>query len=81
MAGRIEESTRLNVAGLNTAHPMSDALAELAFSLAKSLDTGADAQLSRELRATLAELASIAPPDGDDFASDLSTPVRGDGEQ
>lgn len=75
MAGRIEESTRLNVAALSTAHPMSDALAELAFSLAASLDIASDAQISKELRATLAELASVTPPEDDDLATELSAPV------
>jgi len=78
MAGRIEENVRLNVAALSTAHPMSDALSELAYRLARTLDTGAgmlEAAVSKELRAVLADLASVPATDDDDLASELSAPV------
>lgn len=77
--GPIEESTRLNVAALPTTHVMSDALAEIAFTLAESLDKGAglaEAAVSRELRAVLAELASVTSEDDDNLTASLSAPVR-----
>jgi hypothetical protein len=77
--GPIEESTRLNVAALPTTHAMSDALAEIAFRLATSLDKGAglaEAAVSRELRAVLAELASVTSEDDDNLTASLSAPVR-----
>lgn len=78
MPGLIEENVRSNIAMLNTGHPMRDALAELAYRLARSLDVGAgmlEAATSKELRAVLAELASVPGHDEDDLAADLSSPV------
>ncbi|MGH3693247.1 MAG: hypothetical protein ACRDRX_04475 [Pseudonocardiaceae bacterium] len=77
--GLIEESVRLNISALDTAHPMSDALAETAYMLAAALDTGVCDSIpatSRELRATLAELASVTADDDDDLAASLSAPIR-----
>jgi hypothetical protein len=79
--GPIEESVRLNVSAIDTTHPMSDALAEMAFGLARSLDNGAglgESAVNRELRATLADLASMTAEDNDNLTATLSTPVRDD---
>lgn len=76
--GSIEESVRLNLAMLETSHPMSDALKDMALGLARSLDKGAglgEAAVNRELRATLAELTAMTEDD-DDLAASLSAPVR-----
>ena len=77
--GAIEESVRLNLAALTTTHPMSDALADLAIRLARSIDAGAgmaEAAVSRELRATLAELVSTTDDGDDNLSASLSSPVR-----
>jgi hypothetical protein len=80
VTGLIEENVRLNIATLATAHPMRDALAEVAYRLARSLDLGAgllEAATSKELRAVLADLASVpANDDDDDLSAHLSAPVR-----
>jgi hypothetical protein len=71
------------VAALVSVHPMGEALAEMAFTLARALDDGAGlatAAVNRELRANLMELSRLAVDDGDDLADELSTPVR-DGPQ
>jgi hypothetical protein len=76
--GPIEENVRLNISTLSTAHPMVDALAEVAYRLARSLDGGLaehEATLSKELRAVLADLASVPATDDDDLAAELSSPV------
>jgi hypothetical protein len=77
--GSIEENVRLNVAGLSTDHPFSDSLAEMAFSLARSLDKGcglAEASVNRELRATLEALIYSTQGEDDDLSVAMSTPVR-----
>ncbi|HEY5985589.1 MAG TPA: hypothetical protein VIV12_04285 [Streptosporangiaceae bacterium] len=73
----MERKVRADIAALMTAHPMGEALAELAYTLARSLDDGAGlaaAAVSRELRNNLTELARLAVDDGDDFADELSAP-------
>lgn len=72
--GPVEAQTRKDVAALTTAHPMGEALSAIAFRLAREIDYGnpfALAQLSKELRATLEELADYGDhsDDDDDLAS------------
>lgn len=77
--GPIEESTRLNVSALSTTHPMRDALSEVSYRLARTLDDGAklmEAAVSKELRAVLAELAGLVEEGEDDLAASMSTPVQ-----
>lgn len=78
--GPIEENVRLNVSVLPADHPMSDALAEMAYGLAKTLDEGAgliQASVNRELRAVLADLAStVDEGDDDDLSALLSATVE-----
>lgn len=60
---------------------MGEALAEMAITLARSLDEGAGlatAAVNRELRANLLELARMAVDDDDDLDAALSTPIRDD---
>lgn len=83
--GDVERQTRRDVEALVTAHPMGEALAALAFSLARSLDNGAGmatAAVSRELRATLIELAKHerGSVDDSDDGPDLSATALGDAE-
>jgi hypothetical protein len=66
-----------------TAHPMGESLASMAYSLARMLDEGAGlstAAVNRELRANLVELSRLAVESDDDFADELSTPVRDEEE-
>jgi hypothetical protein len=77
--GRVERKVRADVNALITAHPMGEALAEMAFKLAQTLDEGAGlatAAVNRELRANLVELARMGVSDDDDLEDRLSTPVR-----
>lgn len=78
--GAVEMKVRQDVGALMTEHPMGEALAEMAFTLARTLDEGAGlavAAVNRELRANLVELARLeVPSDDDDFGDALSTPVR-----
>jgi hypothetical protein len=72
---------RSDIAALVTLHPMGEALAEMAITLARSLDEGAGlatAAVNRELRANLLELARMAVDDDDDLDAALSTPIRDD---
>lgn len=58
---------------------MGEALAEMAFALARALDEGAGmatAAVNRELRNNLIELASQGVHDDDDLEADLSAPLR-----
>lgn len=77
--GPVERKVREDIAALVTAHPMGEALTEMSYNLARVLDQGAGlatAAVNRELRANLTELSRLAVDDGDDFADDLSAPVR-----
>lgn len=77
--GPVERKVRADVAALVTAHPAGEALAEVAFTLARALDEGAGlatAAVSRELRANLLELTRLAVDDGDDLGDELSAAVR-----
>lgn len=77
--GPVETKVRADVDALVSSHPMGEALAELAFTLARTLDQGAGmavAAVGRELRATLAELAGMGVSDDDDLEDRLSAPVR-----
>jgi hypothetical protein len=87
MRGQIEAMVRANISHLDTNHPMRDALAEMAYELARLLDivphpgivtdSRDHAALNRELRATLAELAgATSGEDDDDLSVSLSSPVR-----
>ena len=77
--GPVETKVRQDVEALVTVHPMGEALAEMAFTLARTLDQGAGlavAAVNRELRANLVELASMAEDDDDDLEDRLSAPLR-----
>lgn len=78
--GAIEMQARAEVEALTSSHPMKDTLAEMAFTLARTLDRGAGlavAAVNRELRANLVELARLAVTgDDEDLDSELSTPIR-----
>lgn len=77
--GPVETKVRQDVNALVSAHPMGEALAEMAFALARALDDGAGmatAAVNRELRANLIELARLAVDDDDDLEAQLSTPLR-----
>lgn len=81
--GPVETKVRADIAALISSHPMGEALAEMAFTLARSLDDGAGlaiAAVNRELRANLVELARLGVADDDDLDAALSTPVRDDPE-
>jgi hypothetical protein len=81
--GPVECQVRADIAALVTAHPMGEALAEMSFALARTLDAGAGlavAAVNRELRANLVELSRLAVDDADELADELSAPVR-DGAQ
>jgi hypothetical protein len=70
---------RADIEALVSAHPMGESLAEMSLNLARTLDAGAGlatAAVNRELRANLLELSRLAVDDADDFADDLSAPVR-----
>lgn len=77
--GDVETKVRQDVGALVTEHPMGEALAEMAFKLARTLDEGAGlatAAVNRELRANLVELARLeVTGDDDDFGDALSEPV------
>jgi hypothetical protein len=75
--GPVERKVRADVAALMTAHPMGEALAEMAFTLARTLDEGAGlavAAVNRELRANLVELARLGVNSDDALDDALSTP-------
>lgn len=81
--GPVEEKVREDIAALVSEHPMGEALAEMSYNLARTLDEGAGlavAAVNRELRANLVELARLGVDDGDlgDALSEpgLSAPVR-----
>jgi hypothetical protein len=77
--GPVERKVRADVAALVTTHPAGEALAEVAFTLARTLDEGAGlavAAVSRELRANLLELTRLAVDDSDDLGDELSAAVR-----
>lgn len=78
--GPVETKVRSDVDALVTAHPMGEALAEMAFALARTLDEGAGlavAAVNRELRANLVELARLGVNSDDDLDAQLSTPEPG----
>jgi hypothetical protein len=59
---------------------MGEALAEMSFNLARTLDKGAGlavAAVNRELRANLIELARLGVEDDGDLDGALSTPTDG----
>lgn len=75
--GPVERQVRADVEALVTAHPMGEALAEMSYSLARTLDAGAGmavAAVNRELRANLIELSRLAVDDADELADELSAP-------
>lgn len=77
--GPVERRVRADIAALVTAHPMGEALAEMSYALARTLDEGAGlatAAVNRELRNNLIELSRLAVDDGDTLADELSAPVR-----
>ena len=81
--GPVEAKVRADIGALISSHPMGEALAEMAFTLARTLDEGAGlaiAAVNRELRANLVELARLGVADDDDLDAALSTPVRDDPE-
>jgi hypothetical protein len=75
--GPVEGKVRADIAALVTSHPMGEALAEMAYALARTLDEGAGlavAAVNRELRANLVELARLGVDADDDLDARLSTP-------
>lgn len=77
--GPVEKATRADVEALMSGHPMGEALAEMSFNLARTLDKGAGlavAAVNRELRANLTALAGMGVEGDDDLDAELSTPVR-----
>jgi hypothetical protein len=79
----VEKATRADVGALMSEHPMGEALAEMSFNLARSLDEGAGlavAAVNRELRANLVELAGMGVDHDDDLDDQLSSPVRDETE-
>lgn len=81
--GPVEAKVREDIGALISSHPMGEALAEMSFNLARTLDEGAGlavAAVNRELRANLVELARLGVADDDDLDAALSTPVRDDPE-
>src|SRR5690349_20011675 len=82
--GPVERNVKRDIAAIMTAHPMGEALSAMALTLAWTIDhireTGKNviglAATNRELRDTLTELARLAVNDADDFADELSAPVR-----
>jgi hypothetical protein len=78
--GPVESKVRADVAALVTAHPMGEAIAEMAYTLARTLDEGAGlavAAVNRELRANLLELGRLAVDHDDALEHELSTPSAG----
>ncbi|MEU8055702.1 hypothetical protein [Microbispora bryophytorum] len=75
--GPLESAVRKNIEDLALVAPMSDALAEIAFNLARKLDSGkavmASAAIGRELRETLQALVEAA---GDDDSSELLSALQ-----
>lgn len=77
--GAVEARVRKDVTALKSTHPMAASLAEMAYTLARTLDEGAGlavAAVNRELRANIVELAKMAVADDDGLEDELSTPVR-----
>ena len=77
--GPVESKVRADIGSLISTHPMGEALAEMSYNLARTLDAGAGlavAAVNRELRANLVELARLGVGDDDDLDAALSTPVR-----
>jgi hypothetical protein len=79
MADEIEAQVSADIAAMVSGHPMGEALTAVALMLARRLDMCVDDRsappLAKELRATLAELASMRDGDDDDLDAALSTPV------
>jgi len=76
-SGPVERKVRADIGASISGHPMGEALSELAFTLARTLDEGAGmatAAVSRELRAALADLTLMIPDGDDDLDAQLSTP-------
>jgi hypothetical protein len=86
--GPVERRVKADITALITAHPMGEALTEMALTLAAAMDriqeTGKNVMvlpaLNRELRDNLAELARLAENDDDPIADELSAPVRDEEE-
>ena len=75
--GPVEAKVRADVEALVSTHPMGEALAAVAFRLAREIDYGnafALASLSKELRAVLDDLAA-EEDGGDDDDDDLLPPL------
>lgn len=79
--GPVEAKVREDVGALISSHPMGESLAEMAFTLARTLDDGAGlavAAVNRELRANLIELSRMGVDGDDDFDDQLGTPTEPD---
>lgn len=76
--GAIERQVRADVGALMSEHPMGEALAAMAFKLARLMDGSvqhmAVAGINRELRETLLELARLGVDDDDGLDAELSRP-------
>lgn len=82
--GPVETQTRRDVSKIASQHPVGAALAEMAFALARRLDASRNLEaaesraigaISKELRATVVELARLGVGDDDDLEDELSTPT------
>ena len=82
--GPVERQVRRDLAAVMTAHPMGEALSAMSLTLAWAMDhireTGKGLMVlpatNGQLRDNLTELARLAVDDADDFADELSAPVR-----
>lgn len=75
--GPVEAQVRRDVGALISTHPMGEALAEMSYALARTLDEGAGlatAAVNRELRTNLLEMARLGVADDDDLEARLSQP-------
>ena len=88
LTGPVERKVKADLAALLTAHPMGEALSQMALTLAVAMDriqeTGKGLMVlpavNRELRDNLAELSRLAVNDDDPLADELSTAVRNETE-
>ena len=79
----VESKVRADIDAMVSEHPMGEALAETALTLAKKLDGNIEdtsvSGIARELRSTLVELAKYAAATQDDLEDELSAPTEGEG--
>lgn len=76
--GPVEAALKRDLRALISGHPFGDALEAMSLTLARTLDAGTDqaAQVNRQLRENLAELARLAGGGADELDAELSAPSR-----